>query len=172
VFDGAFDANVLLDFCHAGAIDVLIDAFGPRAHVAEHVRHVELGKGKRNGLPDPCVVAGTAWVTTVDDLDTDEYQLTDDLTLRLGEHHRGEAQTIAICYYRRLVFVTRDGKALRAAANRGISVPTTTGVLNELLRTGTREASEVLAIAEAMHSRGVIPGDVILTSLDSSQTLG
>lgn len=157
MFDGVFDANVLLDFSEAGAVHVLARLFGTGAHVAEHVRTVELSKGVLKGRPDPCIVGGSCWVTIVTDIDTNEYQLTEDLVLRLGEQHRGEAQSIALCYYRRLVFVTRDGKALRAAANRGIAVTTTTGILNEAIRHAELSADDALAIARRMEGRGVRP---------------
>jgi hypothetical protein len=161
VIDGAFDSNVLLDFLHGDAIGILAATYGAGARVVKHICDHEFSKGRLKGLADPTIFDGCVWPTIIDDLDTNEYRMADDLTLRLGVRHRGEAETIAISFYRKLPFISRDIAALKIAYNRGIVVKTTTTLLNELLTSGGASHVRIAELAQRLRPRGINPDDIL-----------
>ncbi|MDP9025603.1 MAG: hypothetical protein M3N13_09555 [Candidatus Eremiobacteraeota bacterium] len=154
MFDAVFDSCVLIDYDFGGGIAVLAQHFAGRANITRYVRDQELGKGLAKGKPDPCLHDGVSWIGTLD-LDSDEHQLADELTLLLGKRHRGEAEGIAVCHFRRATFCSRDADAIIQAAERGVTVISTSGILNALVRNGVLPYAAALVIIKAMAPRGI-----------------
>jgi predicted nucleic acid-binding protein len=146
---GVFDTNVLLDFALSDSLALLADVFEAAALVPRHIREVELAKGATRGFGDPCVIEGREWIEIVD-LDTDEFQVAQDLELRLGPRHRGEAHAIAIAHGRNLAVFTRDGTALKWAQRMGVPGISTVGILNRIVRLQLRPYATIREVAEAM----------------------
>lgn len=156
-----FDACSVIDFGVVSRIDLLAQHYAGSL-VAAHVQARELGTGLAKGKPDLCSYDGSIWLATVE-LAAEEIRDADAITLRLGQRHRGEAESIAICLRRGYTFISNDRDALLAAVRRGVRIADTAMVLSGFVADAVLTLHDARALARAMTAkqRGVREGDVL-----------
>jgi len=98
-------------------------------------------------------VDGDIWPEIIE-LDSDEFQVSQAIELRLGSRHRGEADSIAAASSRGIAICTRDADARREANRIGVATLKTIDLLNHFIGGRACSFERALEVASAMVTQG------------------
>jgi len=150
--DCSLDANVILDFYLTGNTGVLESALRKGMLVSDFVE-AELTKSDV-ALPGGCEVVP---------LKTEEQlNFFDQLRRTYARLGAGELGAIAVAHFRRAILVSNDGQARNAAADLGIGVSGSLGVLRFAVSIGAIDAGRAIQIMEEMILAGAWFSDELI----------